>query len=93
MATRIERASAISLSERFRTEKAKWDDIAEKQSCNVEVFPSGMDFRVFARHDEEFPGVSEFLGNLAGIHVLELGCSAGMMTVPASFLSLYGYFL
>ena len=71
----------MSLDERYRTEKAKWDDIAEKQFNNIEVFSPGMDFHEFARQDEEFPGVSEFLGDLEGIRVLELGCGAGKMTV------------
>ena len=71
----------MSLDERYRSEKAKWDDIAEKQSHDIEVFPSGMDFHEFARQDQEFQGVSHFLGNLEGLRVLELGCGAGKMAV------------
>lgn len=71
----------MSLNERFRTEKEKWDDIAERQFHNIEMFPSDMDFHQFALRDEEFPGVSEFLGDLTGLHVLELGCGGGKMAV------------
>lgn len=71
----------MSIEERFNAEKVKWDKIAEKQSQTIEVFPAEMDFHAFARQDEEFPGVSEFLGNLAGTRVLELGCGAGKMAV------------
>jgi SAM-dependent methyltransferase len=71
----------MSLDERYRAEKEKWDDIAEKQFGDIEVFPAGMDFHKFARQDEEFPGVSEFLGDLDGKRILELGCGAGKMAV------------
>lgn len=71
----------MSLEERFSAEKAKWDEIAEKQSQTIEVFPAEMDFHAFARQDEEFPGVSEFVGDLAGLSILELGCGAGKMAV------------
>ena len=71
----------MSLEQRHRTEKEKWDDIAEKDSGEIEIFPPGMDFHAFARTDEEFPGVSEFLGDLGGLRVLELGCGAGKLAV------------
>ncbi|RJP51490.1 MAG: class I SAM-dependent methyltransferase [Anaerolineaceae bacterium] len=71
----------MSLDERFRSEKAKWDEISKRQAQEVEIFPSGMDFHEFARQDAEFPGVSEFLGDLRGARVLELGCGAGVMAV------------
>lgn len=71
----------MSLDERYRIETVKWDDIAEKKFDNIEVFPPGMDFHEFARHDKQFPGVSEFLGDLDGMRVLELGCGSGKMAV------------
>lgn len=71
----------MSLDERFRSEKAKWDEIAERQFREIEVFPPGMDFHAFAREDEEYPGVSEFLGDITGARILELGCGAGKMSV------------
>ncbi len=71
----------MSLDERYRSEKAKWNDIAEKKSHNIEILPPGMDFHTFARQDEEFPGVSKFLGNLNGKRILEVGCGTGKMAV------------
>lgn len=69
----------MSLHTRYETEKAKWDEIAEKQSVDLEIFDE--DFHQFARHDPEFPGVSEFLGNLKGKRVLEIGCGVGRVAV------------
>lgn len=70
-----------TLKERYRSEKAKWDEIAEGQFQSIEVLRSEVEFHAFARQDEEFPGVSEFVGDLKGVRVLELGCGAGLMAV------------
>ncbi len=71
----------MSLDQRYHSEKQKWDEIAEKQSTNIEILAPDFDFHVFARNDDEFPGISEFLGDLNGKRVLELGCGAGRMAV------------
>jgi ubiquinone/menaquinone biosynthesis C-methylase UbiE len=69
----------MSLDQRYKTEKAKWDEIAEKQSVNMEILTE--DFHQFARNDAEFSGISEFLGDLRGKRVLEIGCGVGRVAV------------
>lgn len=69
----------MSLDDRYRSETEKWDQIAKKQSQHVEILPPELDFHAFAQRDEEFPGVSEFLGDIRGKQILELGCGAGKM--------------
>ena len=71
----------MSLEERYKSEKSKWDEIARKRSGDLEIFPPGEDFHRYARENSELPGISEFLGNLEGKHLLELGCGAGKMAV------------
>jgi len=71
----------MSLEERYKSEKSKWDEIARKRSGDLEIFPPGEDFHRYARENSELPGISEFFGNLEGKHLLELGCGAGKMAV------------
>src|SRR5215210_5014050 len=71
----------MSLEERYKSEKSKWDEIAQKRSGDLEVLQPGEDFHRYARENSELPGISEFFGNLDGKHLLELGCGAGKMAV------------
>jgi ubiquinone/menaquinone biosynthesis C-methylase UbiE len=71
----------MSLEERYKSEKSKWDEIARKNSEELEILEHGENFHRYARENSELPGISEFLGNLEGQHLLELGCGSGKMAV------------
>lgn len=71
----------MSLHERYISETEKWDNIAGVQAEKLEVFAPDYDFHQFARSDSEFPGVSEFLGDIQGKKILELGCGVGYVSV------------
>ena len=71
----------MSLEERYKSEKSKWDEIARKRSGDLEILEPGENFHRYARKNSELPGVSEFFGNLEGKHLLELGCGSGKMAV------------
>ena len=71
----------MSLNERYSAEKAKWDVIAAEQSKHLSVIKPGENFDQFAKKDPQFSGVSEFLGDLKGKRVLEIGCGAGKIAV------------
>src|SRR6188474_2771393 len=71
----------MSLEERYKSEKSKWDEIARKRLEDLEILPPGEDFHRYAAENSELPGISEFFGNLDGKHLLELGCGVGKMAV------------
>lgn len=71
----------MSLEERYKSEKRKWDEIARKRLEDLENLPPGEDFHRYAAENSELPGISEFFGNLEGKQLLELGCGAGKMSV------------
>lgn len=69
----------LSLDERFQLEKDKWNNIASKKLGDNRALLTDDDFHNIAKQDEMLPGVSEFLGNLSGKRLLELGCGVGFM--------------
>ena len=71
----------MSLEERYKSEKSKWDKIARKRLEDLEILPPGEDFHHYAASNSELPGISEFFGNLDGKRLLELGCGGGKMAV------------
>lgn len=72
------------LRERYDSEKQKWDSITEVQALDLEIFAPEYEFHQFARSNSEFPGVSEFLGDIKGKKVLEIGCGAGYVATLLS---------
>ena len=71
----------MSLEERYKSEKSKWDEIARKRLDDLEILPPGEDFHRYAAGNSELTGISEFFGNLEGRQLLELGCGGGKMAV------------
>lgn len=74
----------MSLNERYESEKQKWDGITEEQAQELEIFAPDFEFHQFARSNSETPGVSEFLGDIKGRKVLEIGCGSGYMATLLS---------
>ena len=71
----------MSLQQRYKTEKAKWDDIAGKHLEGLRVIEPGVDFHKYAQDEIKLTGASEFLGDLKGKRVLEIGCGTGLISV------------
>src|SRR5215207_499277 len=71
----------MSLEERYKSEKSKWDEIARKRLGDLEILPPGEEFHRYAAENSELPGISEFFGDLEGKQLLELGCGSGKMAV------------
>jgi SAM-dependent methyltransferase len=67
---------------KYAIEREKFDEIASRESLDeTAVLPPGEDFLSFARRSSYHPGIAEFLGDLDGRRVLELGCGVGHATV------------
>lgn len=67
------------LQEVYERERTKWDQIAAQQlhdPAELMIEP-GVDFHTVAERSTVMVGVNEFLGDLRGKHVLELGCGSG----------------
>jgi ubiquinone/menaquinone biosynthesis C-methylase UbiE len=60
----------------YRVEQAKWDEIAQRKLAQLQVSRYA-DFEDYARKVSTMVGVTEFLGDLRGKSVLELGCGLG----------------
>lgn len=69
------------IDEKYAIERAKFDEIASRTDLGPSaVLAPGEDFGSFARSSSYHPGIAEFLGDLDGAHVLELGCGVGHAT-------------
>lgn len=62
-------------------ERQKWDELAQRKLQELRPTPIGANFHTYARSSAVMPGVSEFLGDLEGKHVLEYGCGLGQLSV------------
>lgn len=64
------------LKETYQIEQAKWDEIARSKIARLR--PSRYrDFHALAHSEDTMTGISEFLGDLRGKRVLEIGCGLG----------------
>ncbi len=67
------------LKDIYAVEQAKWDEIARRKLA--ELRPSRYtDFHDYARKVSTMVGISDFLGDLRGRRVLELGCGLGELS-------------
>ena len=68
------------LHEVYRVEQAKWDAqaLAELEAIGV---TSDRDFQQYASHASTMRGIADFLGDLRGKKVLEIGCGLGQISV------------
>lgn len=67
-----------TLEQRYDIEREKFDQLTKQ--VPIEVFADGVNFSTMAPADPYTPGVAEFLGDLAGKRVLEVGCGSGRNT-------------
>ena len=68
-------------TEVHRSEREKWDALAQLKLSSLTPAPIGANFHTYARESAVMPGVAEFLGDLSGLKVLEYGCGLGELTV------------
>ena len=61
-------------------EIAKWDALASVPTADNELMVAHADFGAYAREDATMVGIAEFVGDLRGREVLELGSGMGEMT-------------
>ncbi|MBN1562193.1 MAG: class I SAM-dependent methyltransferase [Anaerolineae bacterium] len=62
----------------YQVEQKKWNAVAhDKMAGTQNIEP---DFHTYARKSTTLPGISEFLGDLTGKRVLEVGCGLGRST-------------
>ena len=61
-------------------EIAKWDALASVPATDAELMVAHSDFGHYARSDTTMTGIAEFLGDLHGREVLELGNGMGEVT-------------
>jgi SAM-dependent methyltransferase len=71
---------SVSLQETYRVEIAKWDALAQTDRPDDALMLADPDFDAHARRVGTLRGVSEFLGDLRGREVLEMGCGLGRLT-------------
>src|SRR6266498_5134834 len=69
----------MSLQDRYQSEKAKWDDLAKRQLARLRILGLDEDFHKYAASEVELTGASEFLGDLHGKRILEIGCGGGLI--------------
>ncbi len=67
----------MSFEEKYQVERTKWDTLAERKTNINLLLSSQDDFYKYAQRTSTMVGVKEFLGNLHGKRVLELGCGLG----------------
>lgn len=67
----------MNIEEIQESERAKWDQIARNEASEASTIPPYPDFVSYARDDPRLAGVSDFLGDLSGLRVLEYGCGLG----------------
>jgi SAM-dependent methyltransferase len=70
----------VTLQDTYRTEVAKWDALALTDRPDETLMLEDPDFETHARRVRTLAGVSEFLGDLRGRDVLELGCGLGVLS-------------
>jgi SAM-dependent methyltransferase len=61
-------------------EVAKWDSLAGQEDSEAGLLVADADFEAYARRVSTMVGIADFLGDLRGRDVLELGCGKGEIT-------------
>lgn len=67
----------MPIEETYQVERTKWDALAEQKLNSLRVLPPEENFYTYAQRSSTMVGVTDFLGDLRGKHVLEYGCGLG----------------
>lgn len=67
----------MPLEETYRVERVKWDALAEQKLGSLRILSPEENFQTYTQRTSTMVGVSEFLGDLRDLHVLEYGCGLG----------------
>lgn len=71
----------LDLEAVYEVERRKWDEMAARSSPARSLVAAEDDFQSYASRCSTMPGIVEFLGNLRGKRVLELGCGLGGLSL------------
>ena len=71
----------MELEEKYRIERTKWDRAACKAESNMVPVRDGSDFLKYCEGKIELTGIADFLGDLRGKTVLEIGCATGFHSI------------
>lgn len=69
----------MNLKDVYRVEQEKWDKLAAQRQDDLLIAPDA-DFAQMVSKSPLMVGIAEFLGDVAGLHVLDYGCGLGMTT-------------
>lgn len=69
-----------NLHESYQIEQAKWDEQALRELDSLGLV-GDRDFQQYAAHASTLRGIAEFLGDLQGKRVLDMGCGLGHTSV------------
>lgn len=69
------------LDRTYQIERSKWDSLAAQKGVQLNKLRADETFEQYAARVSTMVGVSEFLGDLRGKHVLEVGCGLGAISV------------
>ena len=69
------------LERRYQAERAKWDAVAAAKAARLKPVAPGDNFQRYAARASTMVGINEFLGDLHGKKVLEIGCGLGELSV------------
>ena len=67
----------MRLQETYKKEIAKWDSLATQKPDEALLLKPNDNFRKYSKRMSTMVGVNEFLGDLKGKRVLEIGCGLG----------------
>jgi ubiquinone/menaquinone biosynthesis C-methylase UbiE len=71
----------MKLEEVYKVEQEKWDEMARQDVARQSLVARHKNFEEYARKGRTTVGVAEFLGDLRGKQVLEIGCGLGEIAV------------
>ena len=67
----------MPLEETYRTERVKWNALAEQKEGSLRILPPHENFQTYSQRTSTMVGVSDFLGDLCDRRVLEYGGGLG----------------
>ncbi len=69
------------LEQKYQAERSKWDAVAAAKAARLKPMAPGDNFQKHAARASTMVGINEFLGDLQGKRVLEVGCGLGGLSV------------
>jgi ubiquinone/menaquinone biosynthesis C-methylase UbiE len=77
----LEDGGLMALTDKYEVERSKWDALAPEDIQGSSLMLRHPSFDSYARTTDKLLLVTEFLGDLSGKRVLELGCGLGELSI------------